>query len=75
MAVSRIFFSLGFSNVISGNTLVFKMTLREPAVLMIMREVLEDLSSAALAEETRESLSLKGPRPLSSHDDVLFSKI
>lgn len=74
MAVSRIFFSFGFSRVISGNTFEFKITRSEPAVLMIMRELLpdDDLSSE---DRRRLSLSLSGPRPLSSHDDVFFSKM
>ena len=73
MAVSRIFFSFGFSKVISGNTFEFRMTRSEPAVLIIMRDVLlpDDLPS----EETRMSLSLSGPRPLSNHEEVFFSNM
>ena len=74
MAVSRIFFSFGFSKVISGKTFEFRITRSEPAVLMIIRELLhvEDLSSE---DRRRLSLSLSGPRPLSSHDEVFFSKM
>ena len=72
MAVNRIFLSVGFSTVISGNILEFKMTLKEPAVLMINRD--EGLGfSSLLLVIGRRSFKRICPRPRSIHEDVGLS--
>ena len=65
-AVSLIFFSLGFSKVISGKIFEFRITLRDPAVLMIMRDVTVCPVSAC----ARRSFSLSWPLPLSTHVEL-----
>ena len=74
MAVNLTFLSDGFSTVISGNTFAFKITLREPVVLMIKRDDgLLEASSFPLEDRDRRSFNRSCPRPRSTHDDVDLS--
>ncbi len=65
------FFSDGFSTVISGKILEFRITRREPAVRMIIREV---VTESAESEGALRSFNLSCPRPRSTHDEFDFSK-